>query len=126
MLTLHLKTALAMVLCAVACSQPGAAQVAPATILQIDLENYLNYVEDIPASDVSKLATNPNVTPAVGEPINFAKTVVIADMVAVNGRPARGTAVFAIRRVILRAAPNPGQAIADINRDSIIDYRFEI
>ncbi len=126
MLLLNWKTTLAAVLCAAACSQPGLAQAPPTTILQIDLENYVNYIEDIPASDISKLATNPNVTAAVGEPRNFSKTVVIADIVAVNGQPARGTAAFAIRRLNLTTAPNPGEAIADITRSSIIDLRFEI
>jgi hypothetical protein len=100
----------------------GRAQAPQATILQIDLENYVNYVEDI--FDVSKFATDPNATTAK-EPINFAKTVVVSDIVAVNGQPARGTAVFNIRRLILRPAPDPGQAIADITRDSMVDFRFE-
>jgi hypothetical protein len=101
----------------------GLGQALPPTILQIDLENYVNYVEDI--FDVSKFATDPNETTAK-EPINFAKTVVVADIVAINGQPAGGTAVFNIRRLILRPAPNPGQAISDITRDSMVDFRFEI
>src|SRR5258708_39936951 len=123
MLLLHWKPALAAVLCAAACSQPAPAQAPPGTILQIALANYGNYVED--TSDFSKFGTDPNATTAK-EPINFGKTIVIADIVAVNGQAASGTAVFQHRRVILSPAPSAGQAIADITRVSLIDLRFEI
>ena len=49
----------------------------PPTILEIDIENVVEYVNDI--SDPSKVATNPNVTP--GRPPtsrNFFTAVVLA------------------------------------------------
>ena len=52
MLRLHWKTALAAALCAAACSRLGLAQVAPPSILRIDVANNVLYQED--ASDVSK------------------------------------------------------------------------
>jgi len=103
--------------------QASLAQVGPATILEIELENRVQYLGDI--SDVSKLATDPNVTTPV--PLrNFVPVLIIADIVAVNGQPAKGTTVFHIRQINLRTAPNPGEAIADIVRNNVVDIRFEI
>src|SRR6266480_2970621 len=59
-MTTNWKTAFAATLCAAAYSQPGVAQLAPPTILQIDVENVVNYQLD--TSDISKFASDPNVT----------------------------------------------------------------
>ena len=61
--------------------------VAP-TILRIDLENFVQYFED--TSDLSLFATNQGITTA-NPPRNFGNAVVLADIVAVNGQPAKGT-----------------------------------
>src|SRR5947209_5376551 len=82
MLLLHSKTALTTALCAVAFFQLGLAQVAPPTILQVDVENLVSYFED--TSDLSKFATDPNATTTV-QPKNFHFRVSIADIVAING-----------------------------------------
>ena len=108
---LHWKTALATALCAAACSQLSLAQVPPPTILQIDVENVVQYQVD--TSDLSKFATNPNVTTAV-QPKNFNPAVVHADIVAVNGQPAKGTLLRSALSVNFNPAANPGQGIADI------------
>ena len=78
------KTALAMALYAAACSQFISAQVAPPVILQIDLTNNVLYFQD--TSDISKYATEPNVTPLTASLRNFYRVEGIADIVAVNGR----------------------------------------
>src|SRR5262249_27350218 len=62
------KTALAATVCAGAFSQPGLAQVPPASILRIDTTNLVLYYEDTP--DPSKYATDPNVT-TPNPPRNF-------------------------------------------------------
>ena len=101
----------------------GLAQLGPTTILEIEMENRVQYVGD--NSDVSKLATDPNVTtPAPSR--NFVPVVIIADIAAVNGQPAKGTTVFHFRQINLRTAPNAGEAIADIVRNNVVDIRFEI
>jgi uncharacterized protein (TIGR03437 family) len=101
----------------------GLAQPGPATILEVEMENRVQYLGD--NSDVSKLATDPNVTtPAPSR--NFVPVVIIADIVAVNGQPAKGTTVFHFRQINLRTAPNAGEAIADIVRNNVVDIRFEI
>jgi hypothetical protein len=102
---------------------PGYGQVVPPTILEVDVENWVNYIED--SSDLSKFATDPNVTTAVA-PKNFSFRLGIADIVAVNGQAAKGTLIGNIRSVALTTAPNPGQAIADTARGGVVSYSFDI
>ncbi len=118
------KTALAMALCAAACSQFSSAQVAPPVILQIDLTNNVLYFQD--TSDISKYATEPNVTPLTASLRNFYRVEGIADIVAVNGQPMKGTYANAAAATVLRTAPTPGQAIADTVRQAITVTTFEI
>jgi hypothetical protein len=125
-LRLHWKTTLAMVLCAAACSRSGLAQVAPPSILQIDVTNNVLYLED--TSDVSKFATIPNVTPPAGGhgATNFGRGVGVADIVAVNGQPVTGTHLRSAVNFFLSTAPVPGQAIADTGRVAVAVFTFEI
>ncbi|MCC6390531.1 MAG: hypothetical protein IT167_08000 [Bryobacterales bacterium] len=53
-------------------------------------------------------------------------TVVLADIVGVNGQPAKG--LFAARTQVIAASPNPtpGTAIADVTRNGIREQLFEI
>src|SRR5437660_786118 len=118
----HWKTALAMALFA---SRSGVAQVTPPTILEVQAENVVNYVGDV--SDESKFATVPGVTPvSAAGPRNLGNSLYIADIVAINGKPARGTAVINMRTINLRVAPTTGQAISDTSRNAISDYALEI
>jgi len=90
MLLTRWKTAFATALCTAAFSQAILAQVAPPTILTIDLENFVIDQADIP--DATKFSTNPNVTPSAILGINdFFGETLLADIVAVNGQPAKGT-----------------------------------
>jgi len=118
------KTALAMALCAAACSQFSSAQVAPPVILQIDLTNNVLYFQD--TSDISKYATEPNVTPQTPGLRNFFRVEGTADIVAVNGQPIKGTYANAGTAMVLRTAPTPGQTIADMVRQAITVTTFEI
>jgi uncharacterized protein (TIGR03437 family) len=124
MLRLHWKIALATALCAAACRQPGLAQVAAPSILQIDVANNVLYDEDV--SDVTKFATDPNVTPDSHGAKNFARALGVADMVAVNGQPVKGTHVRSAVNFFLRTAPTPGQAIADTAWNGLAAFTFEI
>jgi uncharacterized protein (TIGR03437 family) len=101
----------------------GQGQIPPATILEIDVENPVQYFED--TSDLSKFATDPNATAAV-PPRNFAWTMYIGDIVAVNGQPAKGTVTRNLRQIFLNTAPSPGQAIADVVRNAVTADTFEI
>ena len=78
-MTANWKASLATALCAAAFSQLGLAQSTPVTILQIDVENLVQYSED--TSDLSKFAATPNTTtPSAAK--NFGLTVSIGDIVA--------------------------------------------
>ncbi len=122
MLLLNWKAALATALCA---SRLGVAQVAPATVLEVQAENFVAYVGDV--SDVLKFATDPGVTTvsAIG-PRNLGTTLSFADIVAVNGKPAKGTVIINARAINLSAAPTLGQAIADTSRGGSSNYALEL
>ena len=114
---------LAAMLCAAAGSNPAAAQSTPATILEIDTENIVSYSSDL--FDASKFATDPNLTTAAAAR-NFGFVMAVGDIIAVNGKPAKGTLVVRQQAVILSPTPNPGQAAADIVRTGVSDYLLEI
>lgn len=99
------------------------AQNPPTSILQIDIDNWVQYLED--TTDRSLFATAPTVVPA-SAPRNFASSLGIADIVAVNGAPAKGTMVRLLRNVNLSQAPNPGQGIGDIPRGALVYDTFEL
>ena len=124
MLRRNWKTVLAMTLCAAACSRLGLAQVAAPSILQMDLANNVLYDED--TSDVSKFATDPNVSTDSHSSKNINRAVGVADIVAVNGQPVTGTHIRSAVNVGLRPAPVPGQAIADTVRVGLAVFTFEI
>lgn len=123
----RVNTALALALCAGAYAQPSLAQVAPPTILQIDLTDHILYFEDIP--DPSRFASEPNVVASGVASVvrNFPRSTGIADIVAINGQRVTGTYVGAnISGLFLRTAPTPGQAIADTTRNAVGMTAFEI
>ena len=95
----------------------------PATVLTIDLNNFVEYRQDV--SDPAKYATDPNVTTAAS-PRNFYTATMFADIVAVNGQPAKGLYVGRPRTVLATPTPTPGQAIADTTHNSFRDVYFEI
>src|SRR6266852_5281329 len=113
----HWKAVLAMALCAAACSRPGLAQAVSASILQIDVENWVQYVDDV--GDPSKFATDPNVT-TPRQPRNFAQLTYIGDIVAVNGQSAKGTLSRVSRQLLVSPSSNAGQGIADTTRNGVV------
>ena len=98
-------------------------QTPPHTILNIEVQNIVIYVNDV--SDVATFATKANVTPAAA-PRNFGESILIGDIVSVNGQPAKGVTVHNLRTINLRTAPTPGQAIADVMRTNTQAGNFEI
>ncbi|MBI3680364.1 MAG: hypothetical protein HY235_08200 [Acidobacteria bacterium] len=101
----------------------GLAQAPPVTVLEVDAENIVLYNTDV--FDASKFAADPNVTvPAAVR--NFGFTVLIGDIVAVNGRPAKGTSIVHTRTINLSDNPNPGQAVADLVRTAGSQYYLDI
>jgi hypothetical protein len=100
--------------------QPAFAQ-APVT-LEIEWEDSVSYIDDL--ADPSKLVTSPS--PVTASVRNFMTFIAIADIVSVNGKPARGSWVFRGRLIQLFSNATPGQAIGDIGRGSIGESHMEI
>jgi hypothetical protein len=123
MMPINSKIVSLMIVLAVSCGL-AQGQNNPTAILQIDFENNVQYNQDV--SDVSKLATIPGVTTAAVAK-NFMSNVVIADVVAVNGQPAKGVFFRERRTISLNPSAAPGQAIADVTRTySGFETAFEI
>jgi len=101
-------------------------QAAPPTILTIDIENFVQYQSD--ASDASQYGAKAAATPPATflNSSNFWVATGLADIVAVNGQPAKG--LYAMRSRVIRTDPNPntGGAIADVSREAIREEVFEI
>jgi hypothetical protein len=98
-------------------------QTPPPVIVTIDVENIVEYEGDVP--DVSKLATIAAKT--VGASANnFYPVIWVADVVAVNGKPAKGT--WTVRGNQLFRGPNmaPGRAIADSGGAYFFDWVFDL
>jgi hypothetical protein len=90
----------------------------------VDLENMTRYVYDV--ADPLQFATDPGVTTS-NTPTNFYSQVLISDIVAVNGQPAKGVQI--LRETILRlnSTGDPGQAISDFGPGAAAaDLRWEI
>ena len=98
-------------------------QPVPATVLEIDVVNYVNYHYD--TGDYPKWATDPAQT-AGGLSNNFFYFIGIGDIVAVNGKPAKGVWVLRSTAINLRPTPAPGQAIADVVRANISQAVWDI
>jgi hypothetical protein len=94
------------------------------SLVEMDLQNTAFYISDV--TDYTKLASDPNMTvsPFAGRP--YLITTAISDIVAVNGRPAKGTWVSRITPLNLRPMPQPGQAVADVLWANISDQYLDI
>jgi len=121
MLVPNWKTTIATALCAVACAMSGLAQVAP-VILKLDTDNGVRYIYD--TADLTTFARVP--TPVSQVRPTFATQVLLADVVAVNDKPAKG--IFITRLTVLNLRPNPaaGEAIADLERGNAAERIVEI
>jgi uncharacterized protein (TIGR03437 family) len=110
------------VACAV-CSEAGLAQVPFIASLELEVENIVSYASDV--FDASKFATDSNLTTAALAR-NFGFVMAVGDIVAVNGKPAKGTLIARQQAVILNPIPSPGQGVADIVRTAVTEFLFEI
>jgi len=79
--------------------------------LTIDVENWVIYRGTV--FDVSKIAKDPGPTTSVNQA--FVQAIQIGDIVAVNGKPAKGVFSTTVLLTPYRAAPQPGQPIADFD-----------
>src|SRR5215471_8074662 len=91
-------------------------------VLTIDVENYVAYRGDM--LDPAKVATNPNLT--IGTVAAFLESMQVGDIVAVNGKPAKGLYQSAGVIMPFRANPTAGQPIADFNSGGRFNCTWEI
>lgn len=104
-------------------SQAALAQPPQGIVLTIDLKDYVLY--EIQTGDYNRLASDPG--KPMADPVRtFGSFSGIGDVVAVNGRRAKGT--FVDRANWARLSPNapPGQAIADTTRSPMVEWHCEI
>lgn len=99
------------------------AQTAAPTVLTIEGNNAVEYLADI--SDASKLASSTVPVPP-SSARTFTPYVFLGDLMALNGRPVKGT--VEIHGQFINLTPNsaPGQAIADAGRQLIAAGVFEL
>jgi uncharacterized protein (TIGR03437 family) len=90
--------------------------------LDIEWENAVGYLDDL--ADPAKLVTSPTI--ANLNLRNFMGFFDIADIVSVNGKPARGSWILGGRVMQLFPSPLPGQAIGDLGRGAMVDIHLEI
>ena len=112
---------IAVAICAIAAGQVWG-QAPQYAILDIEWANSVAYFDDV--TDASRLVTSPGPAPTTLR--NFMQLLVIADIVSVNGKPARGSLIFATRLIQVVPNPSPGQAIGDLGRFSMGDLHIEI
>ncbi len=115
------KRLISATVCAAGLAQTWA-QAPQFVTLDVEWENSVIYFGDV--TDVAKFATSPRM---IGASIrNFLPAIGIEDIVSVNGKPAKGTVVRNARLALMAPSPPPGQAIANIGREAIVDMRLEI
>jgi len=113
----------AAILLIAASSDSALAQGPPPTILTIDLAGYTEYQADI--YDASKYGKNPDKTPSTGTG-QFGVATILADIIAVNGQPAKGLYVGRSRVAGVSPTPTPGTGIADTPVTALREHVFKI
>ena len=91
--------------------------------MEIDVENWTRYLNDV--TDYFRLATDPSATTPI-DPRNFGTFLGVADIVAVDGKPAKGTWTARATIINMTTNPRPGDAIADTVRGRMVDFALEI
>jgi hypothetical protein len=104
-------------------SATGFGQAAPAAILAVDIENVVIYQQDF--GDAARFATDTNrVTPPAIR--NFVPVIWLADVTAVNGKPAKGTWTVRGTFVGRTTTLSPGNAIADSAASFFFDWIVDL
>ena len=100
-------------------SVAGFGQTVPATILTVDIENNVIYQQD--SGDAARFATSQNIVPPPTLR-NFTPTIWVADVFAVNGKPARGTWTSRGTQLFRSTTVTSPNAVADSGGAFLIDW----
>jgi uncharacterized protein (TIGR03437 family) len=92
-------------------------------VLDIEIENAVRYFAD--TTDPAKLALSLSPVPPAATRA-FTDTILIGDIVAVNGKPAKG--LWTSRQFAMNFSPNPspGSAVSDVTQGAIAECKYEI
>jgi hypothetical protein len=122
-MTKNWKPFIALLLSATAAGQAWA-QAPRIAGLDIAFENGVTYGDP---GDPFQYATSPTPPVVTSAPKNFGNYIVIADIVSVNGKPAKGSMAARGRVIGLFRNATPGQAISDLSvRGGLVDTYLEI
>jgi len=103
----------------------GTAQVPLPSVITIDVENYVEYLED--TSDPFKRGSDPNrTTVRTPLPNTFLESDHFADIVSINGQPAKGFAFSSARVIGSTTTATPGRPIADVATTTFRSYYLQI
>jgi uncharacterized protein (TIGR03437 family) len=91
-------------------------------VLVVDVDNAVQYRSDV--GEPSRRGTEAAVTTAAPARA-FTDILFVGDIVAVNGRPARG--LWTSRQFLMNFSPTPqpGFGVADVNRGTLADCKWE-
>ena len=94
-------------------------------ILRVDVENQVRYGG---VAEPAQIATSPVPVPSTITQLNFNRPIVVGDVIAVNGSPAKGAWVSLENNVRLTPTPTvpvPGGAISDSMYPSVGIHSLE-
>jgi uncharacterized protein (TIGR03437 family) len=95
----------------------------PPALITIDVENIVEYEADVP--EVAKLATTATRTTGAASS-NFYPVLWVADVIAINGTPAKGTWTVRGHQLFRGPIQTPGRAIADSSGAYFFDWIFDL
>ena len=104
----------------------GSAGTGLPVILQVDVESQVRYGG---VAEPSQIATSPVPVASQITQLNFTRPIVIGDIVAVNGSPAKGAWVSLENNVRLTPTPTvplPGGAISDAAQPSVVINSLDV
>ncbi|MCC6859512.1 MAG: hypothetical protein IT158_13165, partial [Bryobacterales bacterium] len=101
------------------------AQTAPMTLLKVDVENVVLYADDV--GDPAKRATSQAIVPwPSAQGFTFKAIAGVGDIVAINGKPARGNLVTRHLMYVFTPTYRPGRMIADFAGGGVTDMNFVV
>jgi hypothetical protein len=117
------RTAAVATIVAACCASALGQQAEQPVVLVIEMDNTVVYRGDV--SDPARLARDSGMPTAMA-PRAFQVSHIAGDIVAVNGKPAKGLVYTLFGTVLPRVNPQPGQMIADFDGQGPYLYHWQI